>query len=133
MFVVNNEWKDFKMANKSTRFLTEAQFEACMPYLRGISEKRVQLAYKAMVERLPISTLAEEVGNSKSAVSAIVTIVWKHHEFLQSKKTTTTAPVSSINLPEGWEQSTFVGPASIMLELKNNFEEHMRNFNSTHS
>lgn len=117
------------MGFKSERRLTAHEFDRLLPYLTGLSEQRLGVARKVMVEGLPQQSLADEHGWTRNNVSMIVRRVWDEHErFTARQEANAPAPAHASTddvLPPGYERTTFVAPTELLTKWRSELASYV--------
>lgn len=65
------------MGRRSTKQLTETEFEKLRPHLGGMKQRSIEIAYEHLVKGRLQTEIAEEHAITKKAVSQIIGHVWR--------------------------------------------------------
>lgn len=103
------------MNNIIKRRLTAQEFEAAKPYLR-ISAERLEAARLALVDEVPVITVAERYGWSQPTVSQTMRKVREAAAKAQAVGIDGTG--KAIALPAGWEQITLIAPSFMIAKFR---------------
>ncbi|HDS0942801.1 TPA: hypothetical protein QDZ12_006177 [Pseudomonas putida] len=92
------------------RSMTSAEFDAVLPFLRGISDERKKAARLALVDGMTLEGVGNIFGWTRQSVNTCVRVVWREFEAYQESLNAR----QSEHLPDGWERVTLVAPADLI-------------------
>lgn len=111
-------------SSRRGRSLSAVDFEAVVPFLSGISDKRVTAARLHLVDGETYQIVSDRFGWSRAAVAGCVNTVWAKWQALEQSRAI--APEVR-RLPEGWERVTVIVPRELIPRIQRMIAEHADN------
>ncbi|OON62484.1 hypothetical protein B0920_03225 [Massilia sp. KIM] len=97
--------------------MSAAEFEACIPFLQQLSEKRIAAARAVLVDGEKPVIVALRYQWSRQAVNMCVNRLWETFENYKAAKVRE-FEANLIKLPEGWEVATLAAPKHVLQKLR---------------
>lgn len=107
--------------SRSTRRVSEFQFNAVVPHLSGLAPHRIENARKVMVDGVLLKDIAEQENISPNAISKLVRQVWETME----RENIVVADAPEL-IPPGWERVTLIAPSEYIAKVRDDFAAYMR-------
>lgn len=107
----NVEWD---MTKRSTRRMTEAEFAACLPFVKNVNADRIAAAKAALVDGESQVVIGARYGWTRQGVNICVDTLWealkRYHAAQQA--------ASNILMPPGWQQVTLTAPTWLIEKFR---------------